>query len=196
MRSFKQFFNEFTTGPVAPRLTAGADWQFPTSQSFNIPASFKDIAKRNDMFEKPMLVALDKAQYLVQNVVSDPSMFGITNPTTQIVGTPKTGGYISGLSYNKMISAGASRGLRFLPTEFDNLKQKGILIISPPVPPSTDKTVTINLKKLYDTMAKEIAVDTAIGNAAGHIDNIVGGANKLVEPGNGAINLSRHQYNV
>jgi hypothetical protein len=196
MRRFKQFLNEISAGPVAPTLTAGPNWQFPTSQSFNTPTSFRDIAKINDMFEKPLLAALHKAQYLVQNIVSDPSVFGITNPATQIVGTPRTGGNINGLSYRKMISAGASRGLRFLPTEFESLERKGVFTTSPPVPPSTDETVMINLKTLYDVMNSEIASDVAKGRAAGYADDAISGLNNLVQPGNGAMTLGRHQYNV
>ena len=196
MSKFKDFLkmNEAGAGPVAPTLTAGADWQFPTSQTFAVPTSFTAMAQKNNFYDKPLFQALQKAQYLVQNIVSDPSMYGITN--SQIVGTPRTGGNISGMNYNRMISAGASRGLRFLPTEFDVLEKKGIFTITPAMG-TTPETVSINLKVLYDTMKHEIGTDVGkdrIAAAADAASNALTGG--LVTPGNGAMTLGRHQYNV
>lgn len=198
MSKFKDFLkiNEAGAGPVAPTLTAGANWEFPNSQTFFAPNSFQAIANRENHYEKPLLKALHTAQYLVQNIVSDPKRYGITNPKTQIIGTPQYGGTISGLDYNRMITAGASRGLKFLPTEFDTLKKLGIFSIVPSNG-TMPQTTTIDVGKLYQTMKKEIAIDHIKDSAARTADTAKDALTTgLVQPGNGAMTLGRHQYNV
>lgn len=198
MSKFKDFLkmNEAGVGPVAPTLTAGSDWEFPNSQTFAVPDSFTAMANRNNHFEKPLLKALHTAQYFVQNIVSEPSRYGITDPKKQILGTPRAGGTISGLDYNRMITAGASRGLKFLPTEFDTLKRLGIFTIIPATP-TTPQTTTIDLGKLYGTMKKEIGTDVTKDRLARVADTAKDSLTTgLVTPGNGAMTLGRHAYNV
>lgn len=198
MSKFKDFLkiNEAGAGPVAPTLTAGANWQFPNSQTFAAPDSFQAMASRDNHFEKPLLKALHTAQYFVQNIVSDPKRYGIIDPKRQIVGTPQYGGTISGLDYNKMITVGASRGLKFLPTEFDTLKKLGIFSVVPSNG-TTPQTTTIDVGKLYQTMNKEISADHVKDRIAHTADTVKNALTTgLTSPGNGAMTLGRHQYNV
>lgn len=182
--------NEAGAGTVAPTLTAGSDWQFPTSQHFALPTTFSGIAQKSNYIEKPLLKALHTTQYLVQNIVSDPAIYGLNDPARQIIGNPRSGGTITGLNYNKMISAGASHGLKFLPTEFDNLEKIGIF--------SRNTTgVTIDLGKLYQIMKTEIGKDVGKDHIAAAADSAVNSLTTgMTTPGNGAMNLQRKAYGV
>jgi len=171
MSKFKDFLkmNEAGAGYVPPTLTAGPEWRFPTSNDFHKPDSFTGMVRQQNYTEKPLLQALDTAQQLVQNIVAEPNLFGITNPRTQILGNPKLGGSISGLDYNKMITIGASRSLKFQPTGFNTLKTLGIFTLVPPTG-TTPQTVTIDLGQLYKVMQKEIKQDTGKETIAGELD--------------------------
>ena len=149
MRSFKDFLkNEAMGAGINPTLTAGHDWKFPTS-THALPTSFHGVAQKFNRYAKPEFAALSKIQYLVQNIASEPQLYG---NNVQITGTPQTGGFINGLDYQRMISTGASRGAKFLPAEFNYAQESGIFIMNNTVP----QTVTINLGTLYKKMKSEI----------------------------------------
>lgn len=180
------------TGPgmVAPTLTAGSNWKFPTTTSMQMPTSFSGWARKNNYYDKPMFQALQKAQYLVQNIVSIPEFYGIT--TSNISGDPQSGGWITGLDKNRMISAGASRGLRFLPAEFDMIEKARIFVDVPAI--GTDPpTVSINLGELYQKMKKEIGRDAGKDVLANAADTVL---QQAVTPGQNAQTLQRAQYAV
>jgi hypothetical protein len=173
MSKFKDFLkmNEAGAGPVAPTLTAGPDWQFPNSQSFAVPNSFTGMAHQNNYYDKPLFKALQSAQMYVQNIVAEPERYAIPGNARAIIsGNPRTGGTISGLDYNKMITVGASRGLKFMPAEFDTLRKLGIFT-TVPASGTTPQTTIIDLGKLYQTMKKEIGTDHGKDIIAAQADN-------------------------
>lgn len=190
MSKFKEFLkmNEIAAGPVKPTLTAGAGWQFPTSNNAYPPTSFSDMAAKQDLNEKPLLILCQKIQFLVQNIVSNPIQYGINN--ANIVGSPQTGGMISGLDKKRMETIGASKNMKFLPSEFNQAQQLGIFVLNGP-------NVSINIGELYKLMKTEISKDTGKGYIAQSADAAKDALTTgLTSPGNGAMTLGRHQYNV
>lgn len=151
---------------VPPTMTAGADWQYPTSTQYSIPKTFTGLAAKSNLYEKPFFNALKTAQYLVQNIVSSPQTYDISRANIQ--GGPQ-GGTISGLELKKMLSRGTSRGLRFMPAEFNYLKNAGIFSVTNTQP----QYVTINLNTLHNIMSKEIGQDIAKDQLAGAADQFL-----------------------
>lgn len=188
MSKFKEFLKlEVSPGMVAPTLNAGDGWRFPSSPDFNIPTTAMGLAQKRDMYEKPMFQALQRAQYLVQNIVSKPSLWGVD--PRNITGSPQVGGMISGINRTVLDSRGASRGLKFLPAEFNLLQTAGVFVVDPRTP----DLVSIDLKKLYDKLKNEIGEDVGKGIAANAYDKLVAGA---VTPGQHAQTLQRSQYGI
>ena len=188
MSKFKEFLkiNEFNSGPVKPTLTAGANWQFPSSDMMHPAKSFQDMAAKKNLYEKPEFVLLQRIQYLVQNIASEPQQYGISQ--YNITGNPQSGGMISGLNKKTMETIGAARNMRFSPVEFKFAQDNGIFLVQ-------GNTVNIDIGKLYQFLKKEIAQDASkdimakAGDTA--LNSLVQG---VVTPGNGAMELQRKQY--
>ena len=182
MSRFKEFLkNEAMGAGVNPTLTAGQGWKFPTSMH-SLPTSFQGIAQKFNRYQKPEFAVLSKIQYLVQNIASEPQMYGIS--PLNVVGNPESGGNINGLNYEMMKTVGASRGMKFLPAEFNYAEQQKIFI------PQGNGTVTIDLGALYKKMKSEIGNDYAMDTASGAVDQAL---QKASTPGIGSQALQRTQ---
>jgi 2-keto-4-pentenoate hydratase/2-oxohepta-3-ene-1,7-dioic acid hydratase in catechol pathway len=168
MRRFRDFLkiNEAGAGPVAPTMTAGTNWKFPNSQWYQSPKTFSQLVQHQQYLEKPGLQTLQKAQYLVQNIASDKSLYEMNPGDIMISGTPQNGGMISGITYNKIISAGASRGLKFLPAEFKYLEDNNIFL-------EKNGVVSINLGNLYKMLETELKNDNYKNKMAHAADNTI-----------------------
>lgn len=190
MSKFKEFLkiNEFNGGPVKPTLTAGSNWQFPSSDMMHPAKSFQDMAMKKNLYEKQEFILLQRIQYLVQNIVSEPEQYGISQ--YNIVGSPQAGGMISGLNKQKMETIGAARNMRFSPVEFKFAQDNGIFIVK-------GNIVNIDIGKLYQFLEKELSKDAGKDILAKTADDALNGLTKgVITPGNGAMELQRKQYGV
>ena len=172
MRNFIEFLQ--TEYGVNPTLTAGHGWQFPTTQTYQIPTSFHQWAQQKNMYEKPHLQLLHKIQLFVQNAVSDPASYNISPADVQ--GDPRSGGTIRNLNYQFITTPGTGRLYKFNPVEIRTAEELGIFRINGSGPTAT---VDVDLGRLYNIMASEIRKDYANDALAASADTIF---DKMLEP--------------
>lgn len=185
MSKFKDFLqNEAGTIGGNPTLTAGDQWSLPNSTTISQPQNFGDLAHKSAMKQNPQINLYQKIGGLVQQIASEPTMWG---PTVKVIGTPKTGGQITNLKASTFETITAARAhFKFLPTEFNTAQQNGIFQVNK----MTD-ALTINLGALYQAMSSVLKGHQGVNQMAQLADKSI---NKALTPANGAPQLQRAQY--
>jgi hypothetical protein len=193
MSKFKDFLKMNEAG-------YGDMYQLPNAQSVQTPNTFAGWHNQHQMEKNPMLKSLSKIGELMTticNAAKDPHpnpdgpMAKLGIQPINVSGNPQQGGFITNMDKRGLLSNSiGSYGSLLNANDYQNgLDQKVLKEVG--------GKVTLDMKALYqalETQHKQAHGSGQIAQAADNATNSL--ATGAVTPGNGAMTLGRHAYNV